>query len=230
MISERTFARSFPTFWSNLLPLLTPRFVHLINVGFCYNLKSENNLSVEPVTKSNITRDPAVVSEFAFFLAKISVEERININELALAKNLIDQAENMAYKVVEKYEGGEIGLSLPLLQEEKDEGIALARNYQLFFSQCCKEQQIEFSPTIQGSGFLSKCRADISAGKALYEVKTVDRNLAGKDIRQLIVYLALQNATGNSRWEKAGFFNPRKSIYYVFSVFLYPSNFFYFFK
>ena len=76
----------------------------------------------------------------------------------------------------------------------------------------------KFGPTIQGSGFLSKCRADISAGRALYEVKTVDRNLAGKDIRQLIVYLALQNATGNSRWDKAGFFNPRKSIYHEFSV------------
>ena len=218
MISERTFARSFPTFWSDLLPLLTPRFVHLINVGFCHNLKNENDLPVDPIKKSNAIRDPAVISEFAFFLSKFSIEKEIDIDELARIKEMSEQAEYMAYEVVEKYEGGEISLSLPLLQAEKDEGVALARNYQLFFSQYRKDQQIEFGPTIQGAGFLSKCKADISIGNTLFEVKTVDRNLAGKDIRQLIVYLALQNATGNSRWNRAGFFNPRKSIFHEFSV------------
>ncbi|MBI5549977.1 MAG: hypothetical protein HY911_00615 [Desulfobacterales bacterium] len=218
MISERTFARSFPAFWSDLLPLLTPRFVHLINVGFCHNLKNESDSSILPIKKSIATRDPAVVSEFAFILSKLSLEKKIDIDGLAAIKELTDQAEYMAYEIVEKYEGGEISLSLPLLQEEKEEGIALARNYQIFLNQYCKDQPIEFGPIIQGSGFLSKCRADISVGKTLFEVKTVDRNLAGKDIRQLIVYLSLQSATGNSRWERAGFFNPRKSIFHEFSV------------
>jgi len=46
----------------------------------------------------------------------------------------------------------------------------------------------------------------------------VKRNLAGKDIRQLLVYLALQAAAGNRRWPRAGFFNPRKAEYHEFDV------------
>ncbi|HEX7722761.1 MAG TPA: hypothetical protein VF397_11430 [Pyrinomonadaceae bacterium] len=60
--------------------------------------------------------------------------------------------------------------------------------------------------------------ADISIGRALFEVKTVDRNLASKDIRQLIVYLALQAATGERIWSVGGFFNPRKAEYHEFVV------------
>ena len=44
------------------------------------------------------------------------------------------------------------------------------------------------------------------------------RNIAGKDIRQLFIYLALQAVTGSKRWNRAGFFNPRKAAVYKFNV------------
>lgn len=47
----------------------------------------------------------------------------------------------------------------------------------------------EFTPKIYGAGLLSECEADISIGPLLFEVKTAERKIAGKDIRQLIVYL-----------------------------------------
>jgi len=58
----------------------------------------------------------------------------------------------------------------------------------------------------------------MSIGESLFEVKTVDRNLAGKDIRQLLVYLALQAATGDRKWRSGGLFNPRRARYYQFYV------------
>ena len=94
----------------------------------------------------------------------------------------------------------------------------MARNYERFFEQRCGGENIEFGPVIPGAGFLAECRADISVGATLFEVKTVNRNLAGKDIRQLFIYLALQNATGQRRWKAAGFFNPRRAIYHEFLV------------
>ena len=47
----------------------------------------------------------------------------------------------------------------------------------------------EFTPKIRGAGFLSECEADISIGPSLFEVKTAESKIAGKDIRQLLVYL-----------------------------------------
>jgi hypothetical protein len=218
MISERTFARLFPGFWVDLLPLLTPRLVHLINVGFRKALKDDEGLPIEPIPKNPMTRDAAVISEFAFFLAQISIQEKESITNISKENRYLEIAQKSALDVVTKYEKGSLHLSLPLLSEEKEEGIAIAHNYSRFFKERCRNQPIEFSPKIPGSGFLAECRADISVGSTLFEVKTVDRNLAGKDIRQLVVYLALQNATGIGRWEKAGFFNPRKSIYHEFHV------------
>jgi hypothetical protein len=98
------------------------------------------------------------------------------------------------------------------------EAFALAQNYNRFFNVRAQGQSIEFGPEIPGAGFLSLCKGDMSIGNALFEVKTVDRNLSGKDIRQLIVYLALQAATGERRWLRAGFFNPRRAVYYEFGV------------
>jgi hypothetical protein len=60
--------------------------------------------------------------------------------------------------------------------------------------------------------------ADLSIGKTLFEVKTVERNIASKDLRQLLVYLALQSATGEKRWSQGGFFNPRRGLVYEFSI------------
>lgn len=218
MISERTFASSFPGFWLDLLPLLTPRLVHLINVGFCKKLKDKENSPIGPILKNPKVRDNAVISEFAFFIAQIAIQENNSIEEISQDNKYIELAQKKAISVVEIYEKGNLHLSLPFLSEEQEEGIALALNYSKFFEERCKKQSIEFSPKILGSGFLSECNADISVGSTLFEVKTVDRNLSGKDIRQLVIYLALQNATGNSRWKKAGFFNPRKSIYHEFHV------------
>jgi hypothetical protein len=218
MISERTLARSFSGFWTELLPLLTPSFVHVINEGFKYQLTDEFGVEIEPISKNSQTHDYSVVAEFAFFLAGHAVKSGSRINEIIDQKRVRELAERSALEVVKKYEGGRIYLPTRLEPQELKDGFALARNYERFFDERCGNELIEFSPTIPGSGFVSECKADISVGKTLFEVKTVDRNLAGKDIRQLIIYLALQAATGQRRWESAGFFNPRRAVYHEFEV------------
>lgn len=218
MISERTFARSFPGFWEELLPLLTPSFVHIINEAFKVSLTDQFEVAIEPVPKNPQTRDAAVVAEFAFFLAKIAVDNEMHIDDVFNNRSLKERAERSALEIVTKYEGGRTYLPDKLGPAELDEGMALARNYEQFFEERCKGERTEFGPKIPGAGFLAECKADISVGTTLFEVKTVNRNLAGKDIRQLVVYLALQGVTGRRRWETAGFFNPRRAIYNEFEV------------
>jgi hypothetical protein len=218
MISERTFARSFTSFWSELLPLLTPKFVHLVNEGLKNHLMDEYGEALSPIEKNPKIRDPAVLSEFAYYISQLSIQKRKNINQIIKKSEYVEKAQNWAYEVVKRYEGGILTINLPLILEEIEEGLAIALNYERFFEIYCKNKQIEFGPIIPGAGFISECKADISVGSTLFEVKTVDRNIAGKDIRQLIVYLALQGITGNRKWTYAGFFNPRRAVYYEFRV------------
>jgi hypothetical protein len=77
---------------------------------------------------------------------------------------------------------------------------------------------VTFAPLVAGAGIVDSCEADVSAGECLWEVKAVRRNIAGKDIRQLLVYLALNSASGQSNWTHAGIFNPRMCRYYKFKV------------
>ena len=38
------------------------------------------------------------------------------------------------------------------------------------------------------------------------------------DIKQLLIYLALQSSNSEEKWRYAGFFNPRRALSYRFSV------------
>ena len=219
MISERTFARSFSGFWSELLPLLTPTYVHVINESFKEHLLDDRGLPLEIVVKNSESADSAVMAEFAFFLAKIAVENGLRVDQTFQNKDFRASAEQNAEDAVERYEsrGGYIPTTITRIDQQ--EALSLAHNYERFFRQRpCSGEKIEFCPEIPGAGFIFSCRADISIGHTLFEVKTVNRNLAGKDIRQLVVYLALQAVTGERRWSRAGFFNPRRAIYQEFGV------------
>jgi hypothetical protein len=100
---------------------------------------------------------------------------------------------------------------------ERDEAVRLIRRYDAFFREFGGER-IEYGPYIRGSGFANSCNGDLAVGNTLFEVKTVNRNIAGKDVRQLLVYLALESAVETRRWTNAGFFNPRRSCFYAFSI------------
>ena len=218
MISERTFARSFTGFWSELLPLLTPKFVHLVNEGFKTHLTDEYGDALSPIQKNPEIRDPAVLAEFAFYISQLSIQEGKKVNEIINNDNYLNKAQHYAYEVVTRYEGGMLSIDLPLIPKEVEEGLEIALNYERFFKIYCKNKQIDFGPIISGAGFISECKADISIGNTLFEVKSVDRNIASKYIRQLVVYLALQGITGDRKWTYAGFFNPRRAVYHKFRI------------
>jgi hypothetical protein len=213
LISERIFARSFGGFWAELLPFLTPSFVHMVNDGLKRRLLDESYGHVPPVEVKATEDDPALVAEFAFCLARVAADNNVSVDHAVGESSLFTLARLSAERTIYSYEQEN---TTPLSAIGQDEGLALAHNYEAFF--CQKHASVEFSPRIAGAGFISSCLADLSVGDTLYEVKTVNRNIASKDMRQLMVYLALQAATGNRRWNKAGFFNPRRAVYHEFVV------------
>lgn len=218
MISERTFAHSFSGFWAELLPLLNPSLVHMINEGYKERLTNIIGLPLNEVDKKGKSGDSSVIAEFAFFITKMAVEKGISVKQVFKNETIVKSAMKCAIITVERYESSSKPITTSLENNELEEVLELALNYERFFRQRKGKGAIEFYPKIPGAGFILSCQADISIGSSLFEVKTVNRNIAGKDIRQLIVYLALQAATGERRWRKAGFFNPRRALYQEFDI------------
>jgi len=216
MISERQVAAGFRSLWSDVLPLLTPGFVHLFNEAYCEKMSDKGGEPLPEVPSGKET-DPTLVSEFAFHLVRIAHQRQVDMAGLAKNDVLIAEAEAQALTLIREYEGAIAERVQALSVEERREGLLLVERYMLFVSSL-GDEAIEFSPSLRGVGFVDACAGDVSIGASLFEVKTVTRNIGGRDIRQLLVYLALQAATGQRRWSEGGFFNPRRARVYRFSV------------
>lgn len=220
MISERTFAGGFSTFWAELLPLLTPKFVQLVNEGYEQRLLDDCGRDIEPISLQPNPVLASFLGEFAFFLAGEAAASGKAVVDVFETDALRGNARQLAMDRIARFEA--VGATeLDEISQSRSLGLAafnLARNYEYFFRQRQGTGVIEFSPNVKGAGFLPTCCGDISWGTALFEVKTVNRNLSSKDIRQLVVYLALQANTGERRWTVGGFLNPRRAVYYEFGV------------
>ena len=211
MISEKSIASEFKGFWSESLPLLTPSFVRVFNEANLNDLTEYPQSEIKRVPIGSQVQKHDLVAE----LAKLAHEKSVWINELKLDKNNIDKAYSSAVSFLRKYTTEDGGIVLN--EKEVEESLILAEQYDYFIGKQ-NSNNVEFSPQVAGAGFLGLCKADLSIDDTLYEVKTVSRNIAGKDIKQLLIYLSLQYSTGNRRWKYAGFYNPRKAQCYKFSI------------
>lgn len=215
MISEKNFASEFNGFWSETLPLLTPSFVKVFNEVYCHNLadRYKNKFKDIPVGINVVKHD--LLAEFAFCVAEILSSESISINAFRSNNSKISIAHEKALAFLKRYkiESNELLLN----SDEIEESFIIAKQYQYFLSSL-HANNITFRPKLKGAGFLGECTADLSVDDTLYEVKTVKRNLAGKDIKQLLIYFALHNSSGGRQWVNGGFFNPRKALYYKFPI------------
>ena len=216
MITERMLADSFQDFWKELLPLLTPSCVHLLNSGHGMHLLNEHGDALAPVESREQTRDPAVVSEFAYHLAKEAFSRSLSVQDAFGDNDVCNNAQSCAVGLVNMYEGASVLPDTVLNVAELEEGLELALRYESFVRHFGNAERCIFQIPIQGAGFLKACAADMAIGDCLIEIKTVKRSLAGKDIRQLIIYLALSAASHETIWQHAGFFNPRRATYHKF--------------
>lgn len=218
MISEKAVASVFNGFWEEVLPLLTPSFVRVFNEAHSEELVDlpSSNFTRIPIAPEVTKHD--LVAEFAFCAAEASHVYGNSIIDIENDQQAINEIYLKSVGFLKRYDLGDGEI---LLNEvEINEAFKLAGQYQRFFEYLhLRHSQIEFRPKIRGAGFLGNCTADISAGDTLYEVKAVSRNLAGRDIRQLLIYLGLRSVDDDvTQWEYAGFFNPRRALHYRFSV------------
>ena len=174
-------------------------------------LLDDSGVALAPVESRDQTRDSAVVSEFAYHLAKEAFSLSLSVQDAYNDSDKCNKAQNRAIRLVNMYEGASVLTDTVLNVAELEEGLELALRYESFVRHFGSAERCSFQIPIQGAGFLRACEADMAIGDCLIEIKTVKRSLAGKDIRQLIIYLALSAASHKTIWEHAGFFNPRRA-------------------
>jgi len=217
MISEKIVASLFSGFWSESLPLLTSSFVKVFNEAYCEDLTEIPMSAFSNIEISQEVEKHDLVAEFSFCAAEAIHSKGLTEKQLEESVEEQEKVQNSAVSFLKRYQ--DQGQGILLNKTELQEALKIASQYNHFFNYLkLNHNEINFRPKLKGAGFLGLCTADLATNNTLYEVKTVSRNLSGKDIRQLLIYLALQSEADKKQWDYAGFFNPRKALHYRFSV------------
>ena len=210
-------ARGFPAVWSNFFPMLTPAFIIAFNEAYVHRIPVFDG-EMLPISTNTSPNHSDVLAEFSFRLAATAYLRGISVKEASDNLLILREACEEAMRKIRGLR--EVGQpdSLELTETELAEGVRLAGVHEHFYSLRLPKDEVVFSPGVRGCGVLNSCRADLSIGNTLYEVKTVSRNFQSRDLRQLLVYLALQDATSESRWQFGGLMNPRVGVFCRFSI------------
>jgi len=217
MISEKEFANGFGGFWSECLPFLTPQLVGEMNLAHEV-LEDSDGKIVKPFSSGGDNSQNDFMAETAFELFSNAVKTGEDVLTLAEdQKLLIDVASNTISRLLGlKTYWRSIKQKFPKTTTE--ESIALAVRIEDFFASRPSERPLVIQPRLKGCGILDSCYGDIMAGSCLYESKMVDRNLRSADLRQLLIYCALNYRSQQYEINRVAVLNVRRAIVYDFTV------------
>lgn len=209
MISERNISEKFSVIWKQNFPLLTANFIRVFNNT---QIEDINTRTIEPI--DGVRYD--LVAEAGFNLAEISFVKKIEANiYLSNDDNLSSLISSTAKSIWKS--GNYSPLDLNVSIDEKNEIIKICNNILEFINKI-KGNSILFRPKLKGYGFISDLEGDLLIDDTLYELKTVNRNFKSSDLKQLFIYLALEQVSAKRCWRYAGLYNARKGVYCKFNV------------
>jgi hypothetical protein len=216
-MNERDVAKGFASHWGEFFPMLSANFINAFNEAYPQPIFGTKGI-VRSIPFRGDPHHADLVAEFSFALAAAAHTAGIPVKVLTSDDEAKERALVAAIENIRAHRGGGALPLLELNRSEQLESIKIARVYESFLALWPTSEVVEFSPQLAGFGVLGSCQADLSVGQTLYEVKTVSRNFHSRDLRQLIVYLALGAASGVERWKYGGLLNPREGVFCRFSV------------
>jgi hypothetical protein len=202
LISETAFAQDHSSAWRSLAPT-TDLFIRRVNLQLC-------NREFPPLLSSTMPSRRAFINEMAFvsFAQVASGEGRGWYFEEWPSTEVVDSAR----KTISRLE------NLPPLSIEmpnKDEAEDWRNQFQRlvhFFRRIAEGKVLVPAPKFVGCGIIDTCFGDVLFGRTLYEVKAGQRPFRSVDIRQLLLYAALNKAESERQLEHVGLFNPRTGL------------------
>jgi hypothetical protein len=204
MISEKIFVTSYNSSWQELAPT-SQTYVRAINLSKLH-FESPLTSKVDPKRRS-------IVNEIGFLIFKSSINSQKSIEDIFKSDDLVKISER-SLNIARSYQILSDEELMPATKMELQEAVFLANRIKLYLDQNEKEQKINVSPAFKGCGFIDDCYGDLLVGKTLYESKAGDRPFRLVDVKQILVYLALNFANKSHDIQDIGFVNPRLGIYY----------------
>ena len=214
MISEKQFSEQFSGFWNQYLPLLTPQVIAQMNVSGT-PMPDSRGFVAKPLaaTEESANNDLVADTGFGIFTAAIQAGKSVHsIRNGALLKQITESA----FERIKRLRSPEGKAKMKHLRGT-DDSMELAVRLEDFFEGEGPDDTV-IQPRFKGCGILDSCYGDLFMGRTLYEVKCVERNLRGIDIRQVLTYCALNYQSQQFEIEEVCIVNPRRGISFTFDI------------
>ncbi len=213
MISEHKFAGSFISVWHEVAPLADAYWS-------VERLLVERRLA--PMKNRVASHLRGLVNELAFIAFAKQVERSpYPLPTRGVLKAVVEESVPEAVSYVNRVSGREdvpTSLSISDVDEELvREGMQLTLRLLNTFD-TSDGGPLTLRPRFQGCGVMSETEGDLVFGHCLFEIKAGDRNFRMIDLRQLLIYAALDYASERSSFEGVGLFNPRTGQWWTRSV------------
>lgn len=199
MITEKQFALGFSGFWQSLLPMMEN------------HIRSTNERLqrfARPMVSSAPTATHGLVSELAFRMFVTSAHEKLPVEDLSS-----DQI-RACVEAATSHIRGMRQLSRTPVPDPRPNEIAeatlLAERHALFFK---RADELILMPTFPGCGWLMECSGDVISDSMLYEVKAGQRGFRSLDVRQTLIYCALNFAAKQHDIASVCLVNPRLGVF-----------------
>lgn len=204
MISELQFIRNYSSFWNSLFPG-GDDYIRIINSSLGKRLN--DNITI----KDNPNRR-ALVNGVAFNIFTKIINKQFSrsiLNNIYNENPIILEVINEETKFLSNLR---YGSELKNILIDKEDAIIKTICERLL--KVYGRKSLLINPKIKGCGIIYECKPDIIYGSVLGEIKAGNRNFGIKDIRQLYVYLALNQQSKEFELNQIEMYNPRTGIYW----------------
>lgn len=199
MITETNLSRTYSTFWGELAPWLRG-YVHSINSGYIERVHAPHQLG-------DMAEHKAINNVISFDVFMTLCQQKMSIRDEDVPTEYLEVSRIRALEYLKWMPGEALstysfsGIDVSAIQCQVK---SLLRMY-------FGRKGMVIAPSFPGCGVVGNCTGDLLYEKCLVEVKAGERSVSSADIRQILIYCAL-NHYGDNPYEitSVELFNPRQ--------------------
>ena len=204
MITATQFCKTHSSFWRDVAPTMD-LFVRRINLGQYERDFPEMKAVTRPTRRGFINE-----ISFSLFCENLRRGLRWPAND-PTSNEIHHAVELVRSSAVDRGIDDYRRLGEPNLSEIADiseQVNRLMRNFTIGYPM----GDVIAEPIFRGCGIIDTSKGDLLASSTLFEIKAGDRLFRSIDVRQLIIYAALNHVAKEFKVDKVGLFNPRVGI------------------
>jgi hypothetical protein len=160
----------------------------------------------------------ALVNEMGFQMFRLSLGNGSSLDQTRYTTEELTQIYLQAWKSLQMshwFRGSDASQPDEI---ERGEIVDIARRLRHFFRKQHSGKALQLSLVFPGCGFVDDSEGDVLVEQTLYEIKAGDRSFRLADVRQVLVYLAMNQSANCYNINKVGFLNPRLGVCYSLDV------------